>query len=117
MKIKRHPYKSSSTPTHMSFQEFADKYNLTLHVFERDPLSSLKKYYVYFESVEIKDRNLLISAIGNGDTETEAVIDFARQISDKLIVIDAYASTRKQIQVPKLTVASIRFDIEDTDEH
>jgi len=87
----------------ISIEEFANQYNLTMVIGERTvSKDASNRYYAHFENAEIKESHLLSFSYGNGRTKEEAIKDYSRQISLKLIVLDAYKDTRKEIQVPRL---------------
>ena len=88
----------------MTINEFADRHDLTMVVVER-PIrhrDGLKDLYCHFKSAEVKDGGLLRGASGNGNSEDEAISDYARQISEQLLVIDAMTQERREIFVPVL---------------
>lgn len=58
---------------------------------------------VCLEYCEIKEDGGLLSLQGNGKTWEEAVSDYARQISGKRLVFDAYGKDRAEFQCPILT--------------
>jgi len=92
---------------HKSLQEFAKVNDLVLEVNEREPEflagRKLPRYYVEFQRCEIKDDYILTSATGNGDTIEEALADYAKQISRKQLVFNAYdQDTRRVIYAPSL---------------
>ena len=45
---------------------------------------------------------MLTSVFGDGNTVQEAIANYAKEISGKLIVIDAYSRARREIKVPTL---------------
>jgi hypothetical protein len=89
-----------------TIQQFAEENNLVMIIRERG-LSlrndGLCNFYAYFENVDVKDGCGLISEFGNGNNEKEAILDYAKKISDKLLVIDPFQK-RKEIRVPLLYV-------------
>lgn len=88
----------------MTIEDFADQHSLTMVIRERanrkanDP----DRFYAYLEHVEIKDGCILIGTYGNGKNKKEAMEDYAKQISEKLIVVNAYGPNRKEIHMPRL---------------
>lgn len=95
MKIERH-FKDR-----MTIEEFAEKHDLIMEVYERDK-GIATPFYARFKGAEIKDDGMLRSAHGNGYTEEEAINDYASEISEKVLVFGAYITNRKEIRVPIL---------------
>lgn len=60
------------------------------------------KYYAHIKNLEVKDGYILSGAFGNGETVEEALSNYAEEISEKLVVLDAYKDSRKVIQFPKI---------------
>ena len=81
------------------FVEFADKHNLDLKM----GIDVSGNFYCSFVNAEYKDGVVLVSSSGRGETEEEAIKNYAKEISRKLLVIDAYTSSRREIQVPVLS--------------
>ena len=98
MRIKR----ITRSLTHI--EDFADKHELTMVVVERDVDLSviLPRLYASFENTELINDGLLIRAYGNGDTEKEAIDDYASRISNRIIVVNAYRENRHKIVVPEV---------------
>lgn len=97
MKIER------KTKASMSIEEFADMYVLTMVIVERDlPKDEQSKYYAYFKNSEVRKGIMLSGSYGNGSTEDEAIRNYAKEISGKCLVIDAYKTERRDINVPHL---------------
>lgn len=88
----------------MTLQAFAEKHGLTMRVVERenhpDPMM---RYYASFKGAETKDGRILCGEHGNGASPALAVVRYAKEISGKLLVIDADKKTRCEIRVPELT--------------
>ena len=85
----------------VSLQDFADKYGLELNITEREN-KDLPRFYASFSNVEIKNGSVLSSCFGDGNTIEKAILDYVNRISEKLIVIDAFKPSRREIKVPKL---------------
>lgn len=87
-----------------TIEEFAELHDLTMEVRER-PVALQKhgRFTASFEKSEIKDGGLLIGLYGNGNTPEEAIAGYGKQISGKLLVINAYGDPvkRKEILVPE----------------
>lgn len=88
----------------MSLQKFATRYNLHMDVTERDrPKGSPDRYYASFRNVEVKDGCILSSPYGNGAMPAKAIADYAPQLSNKIIVIDAMRESRREVTTPVVT--------------
>jgi len=86
----------------ISLQEFAERYNLTMVVNERDHrIGGVERFYAEFEDCEVRDGALLISAIGNGHDEFDAIENYARSISGRTLVM-TMPGKQVVIPVPKL---------------
>ena len=90
---------------------FADRHGLVMELHERKVdvngsfpwITANHRWYAHFNHTETKEGPCLVSTHGNGPTQQAAIVDYARQISGKLLVINAFSSDRKEIQVPILT--------------
>lgn len=110
MKITRYPYITKKESKLMSLESFADQHNLTMVIRERDPHRvNLKRYYACFEYTEAKGDGVLISLCGDGDTEREAMVNYAKQIAGTTLVIHAYTDERKEIKVPETLTISQEY--------
>lgn len=85
----------------MAIEDFADEHDLTMAVTERSNLN-LPRFYAAFEHTEIVNRSVLIGEYGNGNTEEEAIRDYASKISKKRIAINAYRDSRRELTVPEV---------------
>ena len=86
--------------------EFAKQHGLVLVIRERrihDLLSSTR-YYAKFENAEIGEDGVLIGTFGNGASPLEAARAYARKISLKHLVIEAFTEHRRGIDAPRLKV-------------
>jgi len=92
----------------MPIEDFADMHGLVMEINERRNAAAnrLHRYYANFQHTEVKDGGFLCSAFGNGNTPDEAVADYAREISEKRLVLNAYTPDRKEIDAPILTEAT-----------
>jgi len=84
----------------ISVEQFADTYGLKLIVIERPKAIGLARFYVCFDGVEIGGNGILSSASGNGNTPTEALIDYCSRIAGHHLVKDAYMPTRAEFDAP-----------------
>ena len=103
MKIKMFPVER------MTISGFAKKHGLIMEVHEREG-DMIKKcgegirFYAEFSRSEIKDGPILIGTFGDGRTPSEAIKNYATEISGKLLVINAYnKKERREIYVPILS--------------
>jgi hypothetical protein len=91
-----------------TIEEFADKHNLVMEIHERTPSdmgnrwSDSSQYYAHFKDCEVKDGSCLIGAFGNGTEPNIAIQNYAWEISNKMIVIDAGTENRRVLRVPYL---------------
>lgn len=84
----------------MTIEEFAEKHDLTMVIKERNGYCP---FCASFKNAEIKEGPILMSESGYGDSTDKAIREYAKKISLKNLVIDAYGQYRKEIQVPRLT--------------
>lgn len=96
MKIEEHFLKR------MTLEGFADQHGLVMEVHERGQHPSPSRFYARFKGVEISDRGMLISTFGNGCEPEIAMRAYAKEISEKVIVVGAFTSDRREIVVPIL---------------
>lgn len=98
MKIKYH-----YPPNKITIEEFADKHDLTMEVHQRNvnTLAS-DRLYAHFKRCEIKVGCCFRSSYGDGNTPAQAIANYAKEISRRLLVIDAMSTGRKEIQCPEL---------------
>lgn len=97
MKIRREQIKSGT------IEQFAEAYDLTMVVRERNlPVGDFNRYYASFEGAEVKDGAVLASEYGNGVSEDHAISSYARNISLKTLVFNAYGPNRREIKVWRL---------------
>lgn len=57
-------------------------------------------WHVCFPKTETKTDGILRSAFGTGSTKAMARIDYANEIRGKLLVLNAYKSSRRSFLVP-----------------
>ena len=95
MEIERHQLEE------MTIEEFAENNNLIMEVHERDN-PKLPRCYAHFKHSEIKDGICLSGKFGDGETEQEAIRNYAKEISGQMLVIGAFSNDRRNIQVPRL---------------
>jgi hypothetical protein len=90
--------------------EFAEKHGLVMEIHERTPQdmgrrwTESSRYYACFKSCDVKDGSILSGTFGNGSTPDAAMAEYAQEISEKRLVIDATSKgTRREIYAPILT--------------
>jgi hypothetical protein len=66
-----------------------------------------------FSSCEIKDGGFLVGATGNGQTPSEAITDYVKNISGRKLVFGAYTRDRVEIDAtyPRMTALYLLYDI------
>lgn len=88
---------------------FGDMIGAELIINERDKefdSNGTMRYYAHFKYCEVKDGNMLIGVSGDGRTINAAIRDYAKQISGKHLVFDAYTQDRKDLKAPVLSYKS-----------
>lgn len=84
------------------FEEWRRREGLEVEVRERDPKKSLKgapRFYAILDA-EIRDGMMLVSAMGEGGTPEEAILDLARRVEGQPLVLRA-GGRRREIKVPE----------------
>lgn len=90
----------------ISLAEFADRHDLVLTVTERSTqrIEGVERFFARFRRVDITDGAVLTGAFGNGNTEDEAIANYAARISEQRLVVDAFKEDkRREIMSPKLS--------------
>ncbi len=82
--------------------DFEKEIEVELELKERAETLNLPRYYVSFPGCEVIEGRFLYGNIGNGETMDEALADYAKQLSNKTIVFNAYTNEREEIECPKL---------------
>lgn len=89
-----------------TIEDFADAHDLTMIVGEmmHKDAQIFSRYIAHFEDAEAKDNEhstVIGSSYGEGRSPDEAIKDYVRNISGRLLVIDALSSeNRREIQCP-----------------
>ncbi len=95
----------------MTIEEFANAHGLTMEIVERGAFARkhtpVDRFYARFKDAEVQEGSVLIGVTGNGNSEYEAIYNYAEKIEGKMLVIDAFGSNRKEIMVPFLDGAGI----------
>lgn len=91
----------------ITLEELAKRHNLVMRVIERDARFREKnmRFYAKFEGVEAKGNFSLTSVYGDGNTGEEAIFNYCKEISNRVLVKDAYKDTRVEIDVPTVICA------------
>lgn len=85
-----------------TLSDFANKNGLSLKVRERNSIN-LPRFYAAFEGAETKSGSILSRDYGDGNTVDEAINNYGKIISSKLLVLHAgYPKKRREIRVPIL---------------
>jgi len=83
----------------MTLQSFAEEHGLIVKAEERH--SGEETWWnAEFKGSEVKSGIMLGSAYGKGTTQEEAIADYAKNISNHLLVFGAHTENRKEITVP-----------------
>jgi len=101
MEIERH------LVTPVALEAFADANALVMEVRERTPQqirAAGHRFYARFKDAEVKDGGCLRGVYGTGDTEKEAIRNYAFQISETTLVIHANSTSRRLLRTPVLQV-------------
>lgn len=97
-----------TAPKRMTIEEFADINKLTMEVHERSPKDirdfHMPRFYAHFALSDTLEDACLVGAFGDGNTEAEAIADYAHRISEHILVIDARKKTERELTVPVLSV-------------
>ena len=92
-------------PNKITIEKFAVEHDLTMEVHQRGASSLVAdKFYARFKRCEIKVGYCLKSSFGDGSSPEHAIANYAKEISGKLLVIDAMSTGRKEIQCPELVL-------------
>ncbi len=87
-----------------TFEQFADKHGLVMRIGERPVDGRLiqpnARYYASFKGVEVAEGSMLASKSGDGATPEAAIVDYARRLVGKQLVVGAYTPSRREIQCP-----------------
>lgn len=87
--------------------EFAEANELVMSVVERSlPVGDPYRFYAKFDNTEVSEGAVLNSDYGNGATPEEAVADYARRISLRVLVVNAGRENRRTLNVWRLVEQS-----------
>jgi hypothetical protein len=97
MKIERE-YQPRST-----IEDFADENGLVMQIRERpQSLQCHGRFIASFKDCEEKGDGVLIGTYGNGQSEWQAIEDYARKISGKVLAHQPSNKKRRDLRVPIL---------------
>lgn len=91
-----------------TLSDFAEKHGLIMEVHERTPKdmgirwTADCRYYAHFKNCDIKQGPCLRGTYGDGATPDLAMADYAREISEQRLVINAGSEDRREILAPIL---------------
>jgi hypothetical protein len=87
-------------PEEITIEQFADRYNLVMEVRK---YSSGNPFFAHFKNAEVRDGSILITPSGRGHTEEEAILNYAKLISEKILVFNSFSRVNNtEIRVPCL---------------
>lgn len=87
----------------MTVEEFADLHDLEMEVRERFSEDGPYRFYAHFSETEESRGGLLVGVYGDGGSPEEAIANYAKAISGKLLVVQPFSPEgRKKISVPIL---------------
>lgn len=81
--------------------EYAKDLGVDLCIVERPPGWGAR-FFAYFQHTEEKRGHCLAGISGDGSTPDEAIAEYAKQISGKLMIINAFSDKRQEVPFPKL---------------
>lgn len=90
-----------------TLDEFAQKHGLVIVVTERrmdrwQREHGLCRYVAMFQGAEVASGGLLRGEYGEGNTEEEAIRNYAEVISHERLIVGAFTDARREIDVPRL---------------
>lgn len=90
-----------------TIEQFAEVHDLEMVVAEREverdlPIGHPSRYCAKFKHADVEDEGCLESMYGNGPSENEAIRDYAKNISLRTLVLNAYTNDRREIKVWRL---------------
>jgi hypothetical protein len=84
-----------------TFGEFCDSEHLVVTVRERAEELGESRYFATCDGVEtVEPDGMLCGEFGNGSTREAAVLDYARRLAGRRIVVDARLPSRRELQCP-----------------
>jgi hypothetical protein len=84
-----------------TFEGFCEANRLVLTVGERAGVVGRGRYFATCEGADVREQDgMLLAEFGDGSTREEAVMDYARRLKGKRIVVDAMLRSRRELQCP-----------------
>ena len=83
----------------MKLYDWIDSQNLDIRM-SRTYTTKLPKWVVDIPDVEIKSGSVLESVMSSGQTPDEALMDLAKRLSNKKIVLNAGQPSRRELNTP-----------------
>ena len=81
-----------------TIEAFAEQHDLTMEIHERRrSIGAKDRFYAIFKSCEVKKGHYLLGSFGDGDTPEHAILQYAKNISGKVLVFNAWSKDRKEI--------------------
>lgn len=87
---------------------FTDKHGLCIEINSRSPKAfgtrwtDDMRWFAGFANCDVNYGSLLIPVYGQGTTPDAALADYAKRISDKRLVLNAFMEDRREIRIPAL---------------
>lgn len=88
---------NSNVPITFTLSELCRRYDLKIKVVNRgsDRLTGVLQFYAQLNDVEIREGNILIGSISNGNTENEALEGLAAIYDNKILVVNSSDMNKK----------------------
>ena len=84
-----------------NIQQFADEHQLTMRVTEYASPPRTWRFAASFKGVEVMEPCVLVGVYGDGNTENEAIADYAKRISGKRLAENAMSPERREFYAPQ----------------
>ncbi len=105
-------HRTKKRPDSQTIDDFADDHKLTMAVKEREDWicsDGTPRFYAQFQYADVrKDGELLWICIGNGNTPKRAIRDYAKKISEAILLTGMPWQT-KEIEVPRLVARKAKL--------
>jgi hypothetical protein len=95
-------FKDESFPS-TTFEKFCDSNGLTVVVRERTGEFGHRRYFAMCNNVYVRESDgMLCGAMGNGASKNDAVRDYENTLAGRVIVVDAWGPSRRELQCPNV---------------